>query len=292
MTSRIRPRIRTYRALDGYRLHYRHWLPAVERPLARIVALHGIQSHSGWYAHSSERICAAGCELFYLDRRGSGMNERDRGHVEHHDVWLSDLLLFLSELRIEERITGQHIPIILQAVSWGGKLATIAAARRPELLDGLALLYPGLCPRVKATAWQNVQLTLADPLGIRRKRVPIPLEDPALFTNEPVWRDYIRHDPLALHEVSVAFLLANRQLNRFLPSCPSAMNHPTLLMLAGRDRIIDNAATRTYVERFAGPDKTILEYPNACHTLEFEPDRERITGDYLRWLEHTLECGD
>jgi alpha-beta hydrolase superfamily lysophospholipase len=278
------PRIRTYRALDGARLHYRHWTPAAAEPIARIVALHGIQSHSGWYAGSSERLCAAGCELFFLDRRGSGMNDPDRGHVAHADVWLADLLQFLLELRLEERFTGRRIPLVLMAVSWGGKLATIAAARRPDLVDRLALLYPGLCAKVRATWWQQLQLSLAERLGIRDKRVPIPLQDPALFTSQPAAQDFIRHDPLALREVSVSFLLANRQLDRWLPACPAAIRRPVLLMLAGGDRIIDNGRTRAYVDRFAATDRTILEYPQACHTLEFEPDRDRIVDDLLAWM--------
>ena len=285
MNSSPPPQIRTYRALDGYRLHYRHWRPAVEPTRARIVALHGIQSHSGWYAHSCSRLCAAGYEIFQLDRRGSGMNEPDRGHVASCDTWVNDLLQFLSELRVEERLTGRRIPIVLQGVSWGGKLATLAAARRPDLLDGLVLLYPGLCARVGANAWQQVQLTLAGWLGIRTKRVPIPLQDPALFTGQPHWQEQIRNDPLALREVTVSFLLANRELDRALSACPPAIRHPVLLMLAGRDRIIDNSATRACVERFATTDRTILEYPEACHTLEFEPDRDRIVDDFLGWLD-------
>ncbi len=30
-----------------------------------------------------------------------------------------------------------------------------------------------------------------------------------------------------------------------------------------------------YVDQFATTDRTIIEYPTACHTLEFEPDRDR-----------------
>jgi alpha-beta hydrolase superfamily lysophospholipase len=280
----MKPEILTYRALDGYRLHYRHWRPAEGPRTFRIVALHGIQSHSDWYGWSSRRLCDAGGEIYFLDRRGSGMNECERGHADHHSLWLNDVLQFLSELRLEERLTGRKIPTVLMGFSWGGKLATAAAAQRPDLLDGLALLYPGLCARVRATWWQQVQLTLAETLGIRHKRVPIPLQDPALFTGQAVWQDYIQHDPLALRDVSVSFLLANRELDRLLPACPAKIRHPVLLMLAGRDRIIDNAATRAYVEQFASSARTVREYPEACHTLEFEPDRAQIVDDLLAWL--------
>ena len=60
-----------------------------------------------------------------------------------------------------------------------------------------------------------------------------------------------------------------------------------LLLLAGRDRIIDNDQTRRFVERFAGP-KEIVEYPEAHHTLEFEPDPERHIRDLVRWLQDQI----
>jgi acylglycerol lipase len=61
-----------------------------------------------------------------------------------------------------------------------------------------------------------------------------------------------------------------------------------LLMLAGRDRIIDNARTRAYVGSFASADRTIVEYSNAHHTLEFEPDPSPVFADLAGWLSMCL----
>jgi acylglycerol lipase len=94
----------------------------------------------------------------------------------------------------------------------------------------------------------------------------------------------IRTDPLALHDVTVSFLLANRRLDRQLPTCPAAIRLPVLVMLAGRDEIIDNVATASYVRQFATPNLSLTEYPNARHTLEFEPDRDEFIDDLIGWL--------
>ena len=61
------------------------------------------------------------------------------------------------------------------------------------------------------------------------------------------------------------------------------MNIPTLLMLAGRDRIIDNDRTRRFVEGFR-TEKTILEYPDSHHTLELEEPGHPFVGDLIRWV--------
>jgi alpha-beta hydrolase superfamily lysophospholipase len=58
-----------------------------------------------------------------------------------------------------------------------------------------------------------------------------------------------------------------------------------LLLLAEHDRIINNDATRRYVERFATQDREIIEYQGAHHTLEFEPEPGRFCDDLRRWIE-------
>ncbi len=276
------PVIRTYAASDGYRLHYRRWEPAGP-PRATVVALHGIQSHSGWFTYSSGRLAEAGFEVCFLDRRGSGMNEPARGHVVDYGRLVDDVAEFLAAIRDRGRELPPA-PLILLGVSWGGKLATVTAGRRPDLIDGLALLYPGLRARVRTRWDQNLRLSLAERLGIREKRVRIPLDDARLFTSEPRWQEMIRNDPLALHDVTVSFLLANRELDGQLPSCPAAIRCPVLVMLAGRDEIIDNAATVRYIRQFATKEMSLIEYPHARHTLEFEPDRDKFIDDLIGWL--------
>ena len=62
---------------------------------------------------------------------------------------------------------------------------------------------------------------------------------------------------------------------------------PTLLVLAGHDRIIDNRRTRAFAARF-GAVTTILDYPGAHHTLEFEPDDHPWVADVTDWVEKRL----
>ena len=52
---------------------------------------------------------------------------------------------------------------------------------------------------------------------------------------------------------------------------PGALKLPTTLLLAGRDRIIDNDATRSVLERLTARAVRV-ERLDAAHTMEFEPD--------------------
>eukprot|EP00913_Durusdinium_trenchii_P008920 g8386.t1 len=274
----------TFRASDGYEFAFRQFRPDAETPRGYVVALHGIQSHSGWYGYSSQQLAAAGFDVRFLDRRGSGLNETNRGHAPHGERLANDVAQFLSHVRHERDQLASDAPIILLAVSWGGKLAAAVAGRRPHLVDALALLYPGICPQIRPTARQRIQLKLARALDIRHKVAPIPLDDPALFTGVPHWQNAIRNDPLALHDATSGFFLASADLDEMVEQAAPSISCPTLLMLAGKDRIIDNDATWNVFRRFSSIDKTIFEYPEAAHTLEFEPDRDRIFADLAEWM--------
>lgn len=281
-------RIETFDASDGYRLHYRHWEPEMSQPSGYVIGLHGIQSHSGWYEYSSRRLCEAGFDVRFFDRRGSGLNDVDRGHVEHYERLTNDVVQAVNQIRHERDASHSNVPIVLLAVSWGAKIATVVAAQCPELVDRLVLLYPGLCPSVNAK-WHQLQLLkLATATGKTRRMVKIPLDDPSLFTGDPNWQQFIMDDSLAVHDVSVSFLQAGRAMDRVIDQSVSRITCPARTFLAGNDRIIDNVRTRELFQRFGSQQRSLVEYPDCQHTLEFEPSRDQIFDELIAWLKSAL----
>jgi alpha-beta hydrolase superfamily lysophospholipase len=275
-------RIEKHTASDGYCWRYRHYpVPGgVPGPRADVVLIHGIQSHAGWYEYSCTALSRAGFAVSFLDRRGSGLNEQDRGDAPGFRRLLDDLAEFLRGLR--QQHPGRKT--FLAAVSWGGKLGAALQRRHPGLVDGLALLGPGFFPRVGPSRRERLAI-LWSRLVEPRRLFPVPLNDPELFTASPEWQRFIRDDPLGLRQATARLLVESVRLDGYLRFVPSHVRVPVLLMLAEHDRIIDNAPTRRFVERFASADKEVIEYPGAHHTLEFEPDPDRFVGDLRRWLE-------
>jgi alpha-beta hydrolase superfamily lysophospholipase len=173
-------------------------------------------------------------------------------------------------------------PLFLLAISWGGKLAAALQRRHPGLVDGLALLCPGFCPRVAPSRSERLKILWAR-LTAPQRLFPVPLNDPELFTATPRWQQFVRDDPLALREATARLLVESARLDGYLLWAARAVRAPALLLLAERDRVIDNARTRAFVGRFPA-ETEIIEYPGAHHTLEFEPDPEPWLGDLLAWL--------
>ena len=238
------PRIAWFTAADGYRLAARVY-DASAQPAARVIFLHGIISHGGWYLAGCRHMAAAGIETHFLDRRGSGLNTSQRGDVDHYRTWLGDVEGYLDHLPVGP-------PTFLLGISWGGKLAAAVARHYRGPLAGLGLLCPGLYARQGAGPLARFGLRIAQRLGLGRLRVTIPLDDPTLFTADAQWQTYVSGDPLALRQVTIRFALADLDLTRYAREAQE-IRMPTLLVLAGRDRIIDNARVRAFAGKWSRP---------------------------------------
>jgi alpha-beta hydrolase superfamily lysophospholipase len=270
------PTVLTFTAGDGYVWRYRRYVPAgVAR--AEVVMLHGIQSHGGWYDQSCRALSAAGFAVSLLDRRGCGLNDRDRGDAPSFRRLLDDIAEYLVSL---------PQPRIVVGISWGGKLGVGLQRRHAGLTDGLVLIAPGLCPRIRPPFGERLRI-IASRFVAPLRRFQIPLIDPELFTANAERQRYIRDDPLALREGTARLLFESGRMDVYLRFAARHVTVPFLLLLAERDRIVDNAATRRAIGRFRTTGKTVIEYANSHHTLEFEPDGPPFLSDLTGWLNRT-----
>jgi len=271
------PRIEFYSASGGQRLAVRKW-KAPAKPAARVVFLHGITSHGGWYDQSAEFLAAAGFDVAFLDRRGSGLNGDQVADVDNWRTWIDDVAAFIDPT----------LPTILCGISWGGKLAAAIARTYPGLLAGVALICPGIYSPYMPGPLKRLLLAAPAPARLQQRRVTIPLQRPELFTDSPKWRDFIATDPLALRKVTWRFAQEDRKLTRYARDSATFLHLPTLLVLAGQDRIVDNPPTRDYFARIPSRHKMLIEYGNAAHTLEFERDPSRYFDDLTAWVDQTV----
>jgi alpha-beta hydrolase superfamily lysophospholipase len=272
---------------DSYPLMALYWGPTWENSSEQgvVLVLHGVQSHAGWYHGLGRRLAAAGYAAVFPDRRGSGANRLARGHAPSARRLVEDVGQIADKLKA----SVPSRPLVLAGISWGGKLVVSAAAQFPDRIDAIALVGPGLTPRVGVSRRERLGIAAAVLTG-RAARVtfPIPLADPALFTANPQARELIANDPLSLRHGTAGLLASSFFLDRMVRRAVRRVRQPALLMLAGQDRIVDNERTRATFERLASPAKRIIDYPEAHHTLEFEPDPSRYARDLIGWLDETL----
>ncbi|MBY0588865.1 lysophospholipase [bacterium] len=266
------------KADDGYNLRYRRYRPTTESKGA-IVCLHGIQSHAGWYDESSRFLASQGFDLFFPDRRGSGMNTVDRGYCRSPGQLVGDVKSIVDHVR--EEVPSR--PVYMIAISWGGKLALASLMKNHQLVDGLVLVCPGFFAQVGPTFRERMMIG-GSFLFWPKRPIRVPLTDPYLFTETPRWQEYLRDDPRLLRIATARLLMSSVFLDRMIRKAGRRVLVPTITFLAGQDRIIDNAKVRRFIDQFATWDKRVVEYPLAHHTLEFEPDPRPFFRDLADWL--------
>jgi acylglycerol lipase len=261
---------------DGYRTAARFFQPPELRTAA--VYLHGIQSHSGWFMLSCDYLRRQGVAVLAPDRRGSGLNTQDRGHADHADQLMDDLDRAVDWLIQRTGQTRVH----LVAVSWSGKLALAYAARFSDKIRSIALVAPGLCARIDITLTEKIVVAAHGAIH-PHKLHPIPLDDPHLFTENPLRLNFIATDPCKLSHATAAFLLASRRLDGFARKAIPHIHLPVFLFLAELDRIIDNSATIALLKPILtpiAPGRPIATlYPAAHHTLDFESHPDQFFRD-------------
>lgn len=274
-----------FRTTDGVDHPVRKWSgPELVSRRGTILCLHGIQSHSGWYRWSCGRLAETGWSVHFPDRRGSGRSGERRGDAPSSERLIDDV----AELARD--IHEVDLPCVLLGLSWGARLAAVAAARHPDLFSRLVLLYPGIHTHIRPTRWQRLGLRMALLSGLGQRTVPIPLRDPSLFTTDPQWQEFIHKDFLALHDLTLRFLGASEALAEEAEDAAEAISLPTLMLLAENDRIVDNAAARAWFHRLPVVKKELAVIPGAAHTLEFEPSREEFLSRLLGWLNSPLKA--
>ena len=268
---------------DGKELGYLAFRPGRMNPRrAGFLYLHGIESHAGWFDDAARQLAAKGYPVFSLDRRGSGINRENRGHVSGHVDRGIRLVDDVHRFVVLARQRGMVDELYIIGLSWGGKYAMAFDAAYPNEVDGLVLVTPGMKPLVDLTAGEKLGVVTDSVFAPRRQhRTPI---EPEMFTTTPRHLSYIRNDPLRLTTASAAFMMQSVRMDRLIKRLDDGGHPPMLVFLAGKDRIIDNEATRDLVTRAPDRSVKIIEYADQTHSIQLDAPG-RMTRDIVTWVE-------
>jgi alpha-beta hydrolase superfamily lysophospholipase len=282
----------------------RHWPAPVDEPEAVLVALHGIQTHSGWFGALAEEMNKHRWAVYAPDRDGSGLNMRTDANgmprpydAEHWTDWLKWLDALIG------KVAALHpgAPLYLLGSSWSTALVSaymdsvpVSAdgwrGENPSLVSGLILSVPsGLAshlpsPLKKAAALLgNVAGLVIPPVRERSISVGIPAKayssdpmvqqlmgdvDIPLPSPEPVLKAGAQ-DPRIIHRASFRFLLQSGLLRRAgLKALARLRKVPLLVILTEVDEIADNDKLTTLL-----PSAHRVVIPGTQHAIQVErPD--------------------
>lgn len=257
---------------------FTRWRPAESERAAALV-IHGYGEHSGRYEHVFAALNDIGCSCLGLDYRGFGRAEGRRAFIRSFADYLDDVAWGLAAMREHT----EELPILL-GHSQGGLIAALYAIEGRSPLRGLVLSSPALRFAVSVPRWKHA---LAHALSSVWPTFTLPTELNArdLSHDENKLRQ-LREDQLAVRVGTARWYTENLRAQERALAGAGALRTPTLLQVAGDDRVVDAAVTRAFYERVSADDKTWIDYPGAYHEVyqETREARAEALKDLCRWI--------
>ena len=167
----------------------------------------------------------------------------------------------------------------------GGAVALSYATVHQDRLRGLILSAPVAVLEAASPATRlagRVLSTVAPRLGVYT------IDSTAVSRDPAVVRDYDA-DPLNYHGKLPARTVA--ELSAAVGGFPErlpGLTLPLLTMHGTDDRLVPPDASELVIERAGSSDKSIIRYDGLYHELLNEPERQRVLGDIVAWMEARL----
>jgi acylglycerol lipase len=272
----------TYLARDGLRLFERRWRPE-NFSRAEVLVVHGIVEHGGRYRPTAEALAATGYAVSVTDLRGHGRSAGPRCWVHRFDEYIDDLDCAFE--RVAGRTEGK--PVFILGHSLGGLIGVLWCTRRQPPVNGLILSGPALQVRQELFPWLRRLAGVGSVLFPRLRLVRMGgrniSRDPAIVAQFQV-------DPLVFHgrlpvRTGAEVLRAGVQARASFEQ----VRVPLLLLHGTADRVAAVEASQDLALRAKAADKTLKLYPGLFHEVLNEPEKDRVRGDLIAWLDRHVE---
>lgn len=243
-----------------------------------VIMAHGLQSHSGWFVQSAAFIAGQGHPVYAMDRRGSGLSMAARGDIKDFRDWVDDIHI-VAEYALKRH---QSDTIYMLGHCFGAIPAAAYACIHPDVLKGLILTSPAIHTKTSISFYDKIRI-ITRQSGKRDFTIPVPLEL-SLFTELPEYEEFIRSDSLSLKSATGDFYYQVHQARKFIDKNIRQLTIPVFMAMAGEDPICENRRNIAFFERLPSRHKTLIEYGDARHILEFSQEKERFLAALSCWL--------
>jgi alpha-beta hydrolase superfamily lysophospholipase len=165
----------------------------------------------------------------------------------------------------------------------GALAAFLVATKKPSAFDGAVLLSPAFTSRLKFTLPEYINMTVAFCFN-PKKAFKIPF-DTSMLTRDPEYRRMLDTDRKERRVATARLLLGILFVQMQSRLASGRMRPPTLFLVAGDDRLVDPADTKSIFKRLKVRDKKMIEYPGMRHALSIELGKENVFRDIMDWAE-------
>jgi alpha-beta hydrolase superfamily lysophospholipase len=272
---------RSFDGVGGVHIVYDVWTP--DAPARAVMVLsHGFGEHARRYDHVAARFADAGLITYALDHRGHGRSGGKR-------VYLRDMSEYTGDFATLVDIAATDypgLPRIVLGHSMGGAIVFAYGVEHPD--DYIAMVLSG--PAVDArTATSPVMAVLGKYVGRLTPGLPAQELDANFVSRDPAVVAAYNADPLVHHGklpagVGRALLLVGETM----PQRAHALTAPLLVVHGAEDRLVPVVGSERLVDCVSSQDVHLKVYPELYHEVFNEPERDRVLGDVVAWIEARL----
>jgi acylglycerol lipase len=262
----------------GLKLFSQSWRPVGEEPRAVLIVMHGLRDHSSRYGELAEHLVGQGFAVYAFDLRGHGRSEGVRVYIDSFDEYLSDLGIFLEQVKKHE--PGK--PVFLFGHSMGGAIVTLFTIEKKPDIQGMVLSAPALKPGSDVS---GALIATTKVVGGILPNLKVLELDPKQFSRDPAVVKENETDPLIYQKGGPA-RTASRLLSALntISERMEEVSTPVLVMHGTADKVTDPEGSKALVKRASSTDKTLKLYDGLYHDLLHEPEKAQVTADVVQWL--------
>ena len=270
-----------FHTADGLVLPVKSWRPQKDPPRAVLIALHGFNDYSNFFAAPGTFLATRGIASYAYDQRGFGAAP-GHGLWPGIDALIADLKTFTGLVR--DRHPGT--PIYLLGESMGGAVIMVAIADgdAPEA-DGIILAAPAVWGRVTMPWYQRLALWIgvrlmpgAEVTGQGLKITP---------SDNIEMLKALGRDPLVIKATRVDAIYGLTNLMDRALELSARLKGPALILYGQKDEIIPRKPTQIMLDRLpaavsGGPRLAI--YEDGFHMLLRDLQAETLWRDIAHWI--------
>ena len=275
----VKPRIGQghFVAGDGATLPLRTWLPRDKPATAVIVALHGFNDYSNFFASSGNYLSRRGVACYAYDQRGFG-GAPGHGLWPGIEAYTNDLSSFVQEVRTRH----PGVPLYVLGESMGGAVTIVAmTGNNAPHADGVILVAPAVWGRETMPWYQRWTLAVASHTLPWMQLTGKGLQRSASDNKEMLRA--LGRDPLFIKGTRIDALYGLTNLMDEALSRAGGLRIPALVQYGGNDQIIPKEPMFLMFGKMPATARVAF-YERGYHMLLRDLQGEKPLADIAAWI--------
>ncbi|NBO03843.1 MAG: alpha/beta hydrolase, partial [Betaproteobacteria bacterium] len=241
-----------------------------------VLMVHGLGEHMGRYSQTAQVLQQEGWICVGYDHLGHGRSEGDRGKIPFSDA-LVEGLVHVAQHVIAEMPSkiAQDLPLILLGHSMGGLVVVQAIAKARDRM-------PDICAAVLSAPALGIFLSTSEkwllhciPLLFPNLCLANKIDTSTLCRDRAVVERYNK-DPLVHRKISLRLAAWMFHASQQIDQCARDWSIPVLLLLAGKDELVDNNSARRFAQQLSAELVAVDNEPEMLHEVLNDPEKGRV----------------